>query len=206
MAKIIHIKTGEHVWTHVTMEQALAEVEILNADRPGEYKAEEDGIDSIDLTTHDGIPYYDLHLTRGKHYSSAVKAAGDRIRELIATHPDIKFMDFTTDFGARWPSVAPDPQSFAIKVPLKDDGTLDTTNLVTVMQDGELTPEGTKLLNDAFSHGGGQSALVNVPFVAVVKGEDEHIIDHRLKPEPTADINKLEPGVHIFDGIEDIKI
>jgi hypothetical protein len=94
--------------------------------------------------------------------------------------------------------------SVAIKVPLESKP--DTSHLVTVFKDGELTPEGEAALNDAFSFGGGSSALVNAPFVAVVKGEDEHIIDHRLKPEPVADINKLEPGTHIFDAIEDIKM
>jgi hypothetical protein len=42
-------------------------------------------------------------------------------------------------------------------------------------------------------------------FLVVITGGPE-VIDHRVKPEPTADINKLEPGVHLFDSIEDIKM
>jgi hypothetical protein len=39
MAEIIHIATGERVWTDVTDVEATAELEILNAAYPNSYRA-----------------------------------------------------------------------------------------------------------------------------------------------------------------------
>jgi hypothetical protein len=79
------------------------------------------------------------------------------------------------------------------------------SDVITVVANGGGTPEGEAIYTPG-EDDGTHFLLSDIQFVAVIKGQEQPVIDHRLTPEKTADINDLAPGTHIFDSIDDLKM